>query len=158
MFELEQLSDGYRNLLALVLDFARRLAQAHPNWPNPLEAPGIMLIDEIDLHLHPTWQQRIVPNLHAIFPNTQLVIATHSPYVVTTVESRCVQIAENAKLRPCPTPATFGARSSDIVSEVMGLESQRPPNNPIAGKISALFEAIDNSDLAGGQDNPSRTE
>ena len=111
VFELEQLSDGYRCLLALVLDFARRLAQAHPNWENPLDAPGILLIDEIDLHLHPVWQQRIIPDLRAIFPNTQLIIATHSPHVVTTVESRCVQIAENAKLRQCPSP-TFGARSS----------------------------------------------
>jgi len=57
VLELEQLSDGYRNLLALVLDFARRLAQAHPNWEDPLSAPGIMLIDEIELHLHPKWQQ-----------------------------------------------------------------------------------------------------
>jgi predicted ATP-binding protein involved in virulence len=146
-FELEQLSDGYRNLLAVVLDFARRLAQANPAWPNPLEAPGIMVIDEIDLHLHPTWQQKIVPNLRGIFPNTQLIVATHSPYVVTTVESRCVQIVDAAALRPCPAP-TFGARSSDVVSEVMGLHSQRPPGNPIAEKISALFAAIDDSDLA----------
>lgn len=140
--ELSQLSDGYRNLLALVLDFARRLAQAHPNWPNPLEAPGILLVDEIELHLHPKWQQTVIPDLHAVFPNTQIIVTTHSPYVVTTVESRCVHIAENASIRPCPAP-TYGAKVSDVVAEVMGVPNQRPPDNPIAAQISAMFEAID---------------
>jgi predicted ATP-binding protein involved in virulence len=144
--ELSQLSDGYRNLLALVLDFARRLAQAHPNWPNPLEAPGILLIDEVELHLHPKWQQTIITDLHAVFPNTQIIVTTHSPYVVTTVESRCVHIAENAVIRPCPAP-TYGARVSDVVAEVMGVPNQRPPNNPTAQKIANLFKAIDEGDL-----------
>jgi predicted ATP-binding protein involved in virulence len=140
--ELSQLSDGYRNLLALVLDFARRLAQAHPNWPNPLEAPGILLIDEVELHLHPKWQQAVVPNLHAVFPNTQIIVTTHSPYVVSTVESRCVHIAERASVHPCPAP-TYGAKVFDVVAEVMGVPSQRPPNNPIADQMVAMFQAID---------------
>jgi predicted ATP-binding protein involved in virulence len=140
--ELIQLSDGYRNLLALVLDFARRLAQAHPNWSTPLEAPGILLIDEIEMHLHPTWQQTIIPDLRAVFPNTQIIAATHSPYVVTTVESRCVYIAERGRVRPCPAP-TFGAKVSDVVAEVMGVPNQRPPQNPITEKMAAMFEAID---------------
>jgi predicted ATP-binding protein involved in virulence len=79
---LEQLSDGYRNLLAVILDFARRLAQANPHFENPLEAPGILLIDEIELHLHPRWQQTVIPNLRAVFPNTQIIAATHSPLVL----------------------------------------------------------------------------
>jgi predicted ATP-binding protein involved in virulence len=143
--DLAQMSDGYRNLLAVVLDFARRLAQAHPNWENPLEAPGILLIDEIDLHLHPKWQQTVVPHLHAVFPNTQIIATTHSPYVVTTVESRCVHIVEQTSLRPCPAP-TYGARVSDVVAEVMGVPNQRPPDNPTATKITSMFEAIDRRD------------
>ncbi len=91
-FELAQLSDGYRNLLALVLDFARRLAQANPNWPNPLEAPGILLIDEIELHLHPRWQQKVIPALRAAFPNTQLIVSTHSPAVLTTVRREHIKL------------------------------------------------------------------
>lgn len=143
---LEQLSDGYRNLLAVILDFARRLAQANPQFENPLEAPGILLIDEIELHLHPRWQQTVIPNLRAVFPNTQIIAATHSPLVVTTVESKCIHIVDAAAIRPCPTP-TYGARSSDVVSEVMGLASLRPPNNPNADHISKLFDAIDQGDL-----------
>lgn len=141
-FELEQLSDGYRNLLALVLDFARRLAQANPGWANPLEAPGILLIDEVELHLHPRWQQTVIPNLRKAFPNTQLLIATHSPEVVTTVDSKGIYIVSDGTLRSCPTP-TYGAKSSDVVSEVLGMKSQRPPGNEVADKISRLFAAID---------------
>ena len=66
-YAIKQLSDGYKNLLALILDFARRLAQANPQWENPLEAPGILLIDEIELHLHPGWQQTVIPNLRRVF-------------------------------------------------------------------------------------------
>ena len=146
VLELEQMSDGYRNLLAMVLDFARRLAQANPGWDNPLEAPGIMLIDEIELHLHPGWQQTIVTCLKAAFPNTQLILTTHSPEVVTTVESMGIQILADYTLRPCPAP-TFGAKSSDVVSEVLGVSTLRPPDNPIAEKISALFSAIDEGRL-----------
>jgi predicted ATP-binding protein involved in virulence len=148
--QLDQLSDGYRNLIGLIMDFARRLAQAHPQFDDPLQAPGIMLIDEIELHLHPRWQQTVIPKLCNAFPNTQIIVTTHSPEVVTTVEAGSIQILEHAALRPCPAP-TFGARSSDVVSEVMGLESLRPPNNPNTERISRLFDAIDDGNLAAAQ-------
>ena len=144
--ELAQLSDGYRNLLALVLDFARRLAQAHPYWENPLDAPGILLIDEIELHLHPHWQQQIIPRLREAFKNTQLIVTTHSPQIVTTVGAEGVHILQQGRLRPCPAP-TYGARSSDVVAEVLGVPSLRPPNNEIAEKISELFAVLDVGDL-----------
>ncbi len=73
---LNQLSAGYRNMLALVMDFARRLAQANPHLENPLEAEAILMIDELDLHLHPTWQQKIIPDLRKVFPNTQIIATT----------------------------------------------------------------------------------
>jgi predicted ATP-binding protein involved in virulence len=117
---LIQLSDGYRNLLALVLDFARRLAQAHPNWPNPLEAPGILLIDEIELHLHPKWQQTVIPNLRAAFPNTQIIAATHSPEVLTTVRRENIHLlGSDHALEQMPADVgTFGAESSRVLQEV----------------------------------------
>lgn len=118
--EIEQLSDGYRNLLALVLDFARRLAQAHPNWPNPLEAPGILLIDEIELHLHPKWQQAIIPNLQAAFPNTQIIAATHSPEVLTTVRRENIHLlgSDHAVEQLPADVGTYGAESSRVLQEV----------------------------------------
>jgi predicted ATP-binding protein involved in virulence len=87
---LDQLSDGYRNQLAMILDFARRLAVANPYMDNPLNVPGILLIEEIELHLHPKWQQTIIPSLRKVFPNTQLIVTTHSPQILTTVDAKSI--------------------------------------------------------------------
>lgn len=120
--ELSQLSDGYRSLIALVLDFARRLAQAHPHWPNPLEAPGILVVDELELHLHPVWQQKVVPNLRAAFPNTQLIVSTHSPALLTTVEREHVHLLGSNHVfeQIPPDVGTYGAESSRVLAEVFG--------------------------------------
>lgn len=96
--ELDQLSDGYKNLLALVMDFARRLAQANPDCANPLEAPGILLVDEVERHLHTSWQQQVIPKLREAFPNTQLIVTTHSPQVLTTINRKNVFILKDKKL------------------------------------------------------------
>ena len=127
--ELEQLSDGYRNMLALFLDFSRRLVQANPNWPNPLEAPGILLIDEVELHLHPRWQQIVIPSLRAAFPNTQLIISTHSPAVLTTVrrEQTHLLTSDHQFERLPDDVGTYGAENSRVLAEVFGTHS-RPPN------------------------------
>lgn len=145
VLELEQLSDGYRNLLAVILDFARRLAQAHPNWENPLEAPGILLIDEIELHLHPQWQQKIIPNLRAVFPKTQIIVATHSPQVLTTVESRNIFIVQDRELRAAPIQ-TYGAENKRVMQEVMQTDS-RPPDNENVDQIRELFRLINQGHL-----------
>ena len=142
---LNQLSSGYRNMLALVMDFARRLAQANPQMANPLEAEAVLMIDELDLHLHPTWQQKIIPDLRKVFPNTQIIATTHSPEIVTTVERHQVKILENYQIKECPTP-TRGRSSSDIVSDVLGLEKLRPDTEE-SRTLTALFNAIDNGNL-----------
>jgi len=128
ILELSQLSDGYRNLLALVLDFARRLAQAHPNWENPLKAPGILLIDEVELHLHPKWQQTVIPNLKAAFPNTQIIVATHSPEVLTTVHRENIHLlGSDHEIEHIPDDVgTYGAESSRVLQEVFAAHT-RPP-------------------------------
>jgi predicted ATP-binding protein involved in virulence len=85
--EVRQLSDGERGTLALVLDLTRRLAQANPEMDDPAKkAEAVVLIDEIDLHLHPKWQRQIVPNLAAAFPRCQFIATTHSPQIVAAVE------------------------------------------------------------------------
>lgn len=88
-FDLDQLSDGYRTTLALVADLASRMAEANPprdlpqgGKTDPLESQAVVLIDEVDLHLHPQWQSKIVHQLRAVFPNTQFIVATHSPLVI----------------------------------------------------------------------------
>ena len=142
---INQLSSGYRNMLALVMDFARRLAQANPQMENPLEAEAVLMIDELDLHLHPTWQQKIIPDLRKVFPNTQIIATTHSPEIVTTVERHQVKILEDYQIEECPSP-TRGMKSSDIVRYVLGLDNLRPDTEE-SRTLTALFEAIDNGNL-----------
>ncbi|MDX9723416.1 MAG: AAA family ATPase [Myxococcota bacterium] len=129
ILELAQLSDGYRNLIALVLDFARRLAQANPRWPNPLDAPGILLVDELELHLHPSWQQTVIPRLRAAFPNTQLIVATHSPAVISTIRrENLLLLGSDHRLEALPADVgTYGADNSRVLAEVFGTHP-RPPN------------------------------
>ena len=88
---LNQLSDGEKNLLVMVADIARRLAIANPDpTKNALEGEGIILIDEIELHLHPQWQRDIIPRLTSTFPNCQFIVTTHSPQVLSNVKKENV--------------------------------------------------------------------
>lgn len=84
---IERMSDGYRIMIALIADIAARMAEANPSYEESgleetLNTPGIVLIDEVDLHLHPMWQRKVICQLTTIFPNVQFVVSTHSPNVV----------------------------------------------------------------------------
>ena len=97
--DVAQLSDGERGVLALVLDVARRLSQANPTLDDPLkEGHAVVLIDEIDLHLHPKWQRQIVRKLTTTFPRCQFIATTHSPQVIGEVEYGRIQIIANGEV------------------------------------------------------------
>ena len=83
---IEQLSDGEKCALALIGDLARRLSLANPSGKNPLLGEGVVLIDEIELHMHPEWQRNIIQKLISIFPNIQFIITTHSPQVLGEIK------------------------------------------------------------------------
>lgn len=85
--DIMQLSDGYKTLLSLVIDLASRMALANPKMKNPLDARAVVLIDEVDLHLHPEWQRRITGDLLKTFPAAQFIITTHSPYIVEAINN-----------------------------------------------------------------------
>jgi predicted ATP-binding protein involved in virulence len=95
--DAQQLSQGEKTILTLVGDLSRRLSLLNPNLQNPFEGKGIVLIDEIDLHLHPAWQQRIIERLLTTFPNIQFILSTHSPQVLSTVPSRSIRILEEVE-------------------------------------------------------------
>lgn len=137
---LNQLSDGYRSMVAMIMDFARRLVLANPDLENPLEAEAILLIDEVELHLHPQWQQTVVPSLRRAFPNTQLIVTTHSPQVLTTVESRNIRVLRDNQVVAAP-PGANGAESKRMLEPVLGTES-RPPGNPRVAELNRLFQYI----------------
>lgn len=84
---MSALSLGYQTTLAWATDLAWRLLNRYPKSPNPLAEPAVVLIDEIDLHLHPRWQLSIIDNLSAIFPKTQFVATAHSPLMVQVAEA-----------------------------------------------------------------------
>lgn len=120
----DQLSDGYRGMVALVADFARRLAIANQySEKNPLDGDGILMVDEIDAHLHPKWQYRVVSDLQRTFPNVQLIVTTHSAEVVSTVDRKNVYIldtdADGMLQEQHPEQQTEGSFPEDIASEVM---------------------------------------
>lgn len=79
---IEQLSEGYKIVIAMVADLAARMAEANPDMDNPLNSTGIVLVDEVDLHLHPRWQRDILSQLTKVFPNIQFIVSTHSPVIV----------------------------------------------------------------------------
>lgn len=123
-FRVSQLSDGYKAMLALVMDLARRMAQTKqkisPNSKTPaLEYPGIVLIDEIELHLHPAWQQTVLPTLKKSFPNVQFIVTTHSPQVVSSVRPESIRILNNGRIGT-PSFGTYGAESSAILEDIFG--------------------------------------
>lgn len=143
--KLEQLSDGYRTLLALVMDLARRLAQANPHLINPLHSEAIVLIDEIDLHLHPELQQTVLLDLQRTFPNTQFIVTTHSPQVLTTVQKENIRLLENETVYEQLTN-TYGAESSRLLEEVMSVSS-RPEPLPEVQKLNKYLELVNQGDF-----------
>lgn len=105
---IEQFSEGYKIVIAMVADLAARMAEANPTKLNPLETSGIVLIDEVDLHLHPKWQRTILRDLNMVFPNIQFIVSTHSPIIVVGA----AEIAEVANLN------TYSNEENELVTSV----------------------------------------
>jgi predicted ATP-binding protein involved in virulence len=115
------LSDGYRNLLAIAADIAWRAARLNPHYGAKVAelAQGVVLIDEIDLHLHPAWQRRVVEDLRRTFPRIQFVATTHSPQVISTVEPETIRVLQTSG----GVGHVFHTRGRDtntILREIMG--------------------------------------
>lgn len=117
---LSHLSDGYRNMLTMVMDIAYRASVLNPHFEDFSKTEGVVLIDEIDLHLHPKWQREAIRGLVRTFPNLQFFLTTHSPFVIQSLEA-----SENAKLiNPSEPENTDYRRLSieDIAEETQGVE------------------------------------
>ena len=85
---------------------------------------GIVLIDEIDLHLHPQWQQTILSDLHAIFPKIQFIVSSHAPAVINSVSREQIRILDHGGIY-IPAAQTYGRDANSILREVMNV-SERP--------------------------------
>jgi len=131
----DNLSDGYRNMVAMVADIAHRAARLNPHLEDraALESPGVVLIDEIDLHLHPKWQRRVVGDLQKAFPEIQFIVSTHSPFIVQSLKPGEVidlnradsadpaRIPDEAIAWPGPGSDYADRSIEDIVEEIMAV-------------------------------------
>ena len=141
---LDQLSGGYRIMLALAGDLARRMAQGNPHLDDPLRSEAVVLIDEVDLHLHPAWQQRVLIDLTRTFPNAQFVVSTHSPQVLTTVDpERIVRLSrdDGRIVADEATGPTYGAEAGAVLSAVMGVD-ERPSDNEFVKDLKAYMDFV----------------
>jgi predicted ATP-binding protein involved in virulence len=145
-FELNvlQLSQGEKSLMALVADIARRLVLLNPSLIDPLDGGGIVLIDEVDLHLHPEWQQSVLTNLTSTFPNIQFIVSTHSPQVLSTVYKESIRILNSKGIQRTHI-STFGEESKTILEDVMNVDSR--PKSSMSKKLKNYLEKLNVGDI-----------
>ncbi|MGB5632205.1 MAG: AAA family ATPase, partial [Waterburya sp.] len=147
---INQLSSGEKCLLAMVGDLARRLAIANPDCQDALQGEAIVLIDEIELHLHPEWQRNIISALKRTFPNCQFIITTHSPQVLSHIQPKNIYVLEatDEGIIARKPESSFGRDSNSILEDIMGVP-ERPQE--IKQDILNLFELIDEGNLPKAQ-------
>ena len=125
-YAMDEMSDGYKNTLSIIGDIAYRMAVLNPTLGDQIleKTPGIVLVDEIDLHLHPQWQQTILNDLHAIFPEVQFIVSSHAPTVINSVPREQIRILNHGEIY-MPVAQTYGRDANSILREVMKV-SERP--------------------------------
>ena len=139
---VNQLSQGEKSLMALVGDIARRLAMMNPKLDNPLHGKGIILIDEIDMHLHPQWQRSIIQRLQTTFPNCQFILSTHSPLVISDTQNILVYDLDGQEVNALPS--LYGQDANTVLLQYMDTSYRNPK---VAEQISQAMDAIQNNDF-----------
>lgn len=142
------LSDGQRIMLSLVGDLARRAAMLNPDFGDEVlkKTPGVVVIDELDLHLHPKWQRRVINDLKVTFPSLQFIATTHSPQLIGEAQPEEITLLDGGE---STTPThSFGIDSSRVLEEVMGASAR---NESIEKLLSLLFKSIDGEDFEGAK-------
>jgi predicted ATP-binding protein involved in virulence len=149
---LSMLSDGVRTMLALVADVARRCASLNPQLSDraAIETPGILIVDEVDMHLHPRWQQQVLGLLQDAFPALQIIVSTHSPHVLSTVEKssiRVLHISTGDVVIETPLIQTRGVESAHVLATVMDVDPV--PQVEEATDLSAYRKLIEAGEAEG---------
>ncbi|WP_241613847.1 AAA family ATPase [Rosenbergiella epipactidis] len=157
-----QLSQGEKTLLALVLDISRRMIILNPQSDNPLKTSGIVLIDEIDLHLHPAWQRKILGKLGDIFPNCQFIVSTHSPQILSEVKYNDIfilQTNDENKFEAVQPIQSYGLTTNQILNEIMNFNNEVLDRSPVVQfEIDKIFEAISEGCLSEAQERIRKLE
>ena len=140
-FAMEEMSDGYKNTLSMIGDIAYRMAVLNPTLGDQVleKTPGVVLIDEIDLHLHPQWQQTILSDLHAIFPEVQFIVSSHASAVINSIPREQIRILDRGEIY-MPAAQTYGRDANSILREVMQV-SERPAD--IKNRMNLFYAYMD---------------
>lgn len=141
-FAMDEMSDGYKNTLSMIGDIAYRMAVLNPMLGDKVleETIGVVVIDEIDLHLHPQWQQTIINDLNTIFPKIQFIVSSHAPAVINSVAKEQIRILDNGEIY-MPAAQTYGRDANSILREVMKV-SERPMD--ITERLKTFYACMDN--------------
>jgi len=146
----QQLSSGEISLLEIVADIAISLIEANPDHGedfNPLtDGFGVVLIDEVGMHLHPGWQRNVLPSLQKAFPGLQFVVSTHSALLLNYIPSKHIWLLDDWKtVRP---DATFGRDISTIISKVMDT-----PSNEFEKKYKKIYRLLSRNEIVKAEAN-----
>lgn len=142
---VDDLSDGFRSILSMVADLAYRMVRLNPFLGRRaiLDTPGIVLIDEIDMHLHPSWQQTVLLDLQKAFPKVQFIVTTHSPQVLGSVPPDSIRVLEWEKEFVGVRRVTFslGATSYQILQDIQNVQP-RSEKLPIVQHLKRYLELV----------------
>lgn len=147
ILDILQLSDGEKCTLALFGDLARRLAIANPSLKNPLEGEGVVLIDEVELHMHTSWQRKVIQVLRETFPKVQFLITTHSPQVLGEIDADFKVFSlykENGEIVCDVNHHYFGLDANSVLEEALLTDAV---NAGIKDRVSRMYDSIERKDF-----------
>lgn len=139
---VSQLSQGERTLMALVGDIARRLAMMNPALEDPLNGAGVVMIDEVDLHLHPQWQRRLIHQLTETFPNCQFILTTHSPLVISDTKDVLCYVLDDGELEE--RNGLYGLDANQVLLSVMDTDVR---NSDVQDRLDRLLDLLQDKKL-----------
>lgn len=142
---VDNLSDGFRAVISMAADLAYRMVRLNPQLGSKAvsDTPGVVLIDEIDMHLHPLWQQTVLIDLMNAFPAVQFIVTTHSPQVLSTVPAKCIRVlAWSTKFEGIRyVDFSYGADAAQILSDIQKVDP-RSQSLPIVQDLQRYLELI----------------
>ncbi|WP_051227255.1 AAA family ATPase [Oceanospirillum beijerinckii] len=143
---LSMLSDGLRNTIVMVADIAFRCSKLNPHLGAraALDSYGVIMIDEVDMFLHPEWQQQILGALRRAFPKIQFIVTTHSPQVLTTVPKECIRLIDGDRAVE-PSVHTLGEESRTVLEDVMHVSSR--PRDEYSDLLTQYLKKINRGDI-----------
>ena len=147
--KLSQLPDGLRSILGSVVGWIAKFSAEFPNESDPLSVSAIMLLDEPECHLHPAWQRQLIPLVQRLFFNAQIFIATHSPFVISSVNHGWIHVlradGEGNVTADVPRPCSEGDTYQDVVEDILDIspvQSYDPETETLLTEFTALKESV----------------